>query len=125
MAFCSNALYGQGQSVARLWNDVQLQAVREDFARPPVQARNFFHVAMAMYDAWAVYDTTGQAKTYLLGNYVGGYQCPFSGFTISPSTDIEAARRKAMSYAAFTLLKKRYQFSPNAGISLQRFRLLM
>jgi hypothetical protein len=125
IAFCSNTLYGQTQSVARIWNDVQLQAVREDFARPPVQARNFFHVAMAMYDAWAVYDTTGQAKTYLLGKYVGGYQCPFNGLPPAPNTDIEAARKKAMSYAAFTLLKRRYQFSPNAGISLQRFRQTM
>ena len=43
-------------SVARQWNEVLLEAIRNDFARPTVHARNLFHVSMAMYDAWAVYD---------------------------------------------------------------------
>ncbi|MEZ4607095.1 MAG: hypothetical protein R2865_09955 [Deinococcales bacterium] len=50
-------------SVARYWNDALLQAIREDFARPTVHARNLFHSAIASYDAWAVYDDT--AETYL------------------------------------------------------------
>ena len=51
-------------SVARQWNDVLLEAIRNDFARPTVHARNLWHVSAAMYDAWAAYDTT--ASTWLL-----------------------------------------------------------
>jgi hypothetical protein len=64
-------------SVARQWNEALLQNIREDLARPPVQARNLFHASIALYDAWAVYDTV--ARPYLLGNTVGNYTCPFVG----------------------------------------------
>jgi hypothetical protein len=42
-------------SVSRLWNEVVLEAIRNDFARPTVHARNLFHISSAMYDAWSVY----------------------------------------------------------------------
>jgi len=61
-------------SVARLWNEVLLEAIRNDFARPTVHARNLFHISAAMYDAWAVFDVT--AGTFLLDKQVGGYGCP-------------------------------------------------
>jgi len=38
-------------SVARKWNEQQLQAIRKDLARPTVTARNLYHVAACMYDA--------------------------------------------------------------------------
>ncbi|MFM8487054.1 MAG: hypothetical protein ACKOCH_12015, partial [Bacteroidota bacterium] len=90
------------QSIARQWNEIQIQSIREDFARPPVHARNLFHLSVLMYDMWAVYDTTGQSETYFLGKTVGNYTCPFNGITIP--ADIEAARRQAISYAAYRLL---------------------
>ena len=43
-------------SVARQWNELMLDAVRNDFARPTVHARNLYHVSMAMWDGWAAYD---------------------------------------------------------------------
>ena len=43
------------QSVARQWNEQVLEAIRHDYARPTVHARNLFHVSVAMYDAWAAY----------------------------------------------------------------------
>ena len=59
----------QGPFVARQWNDLLLEAIRNDYARPTVHARNLFHVSAAMYDAWAVYSET--ATTYAaLGNYI-------------------------------------------------------
>ncbi|MFN0216125.1 MAG: MopE-related protein [Saprospiraceae bacterium] len=118
----SISLEAQQKSVARRWNEVMLEAIREDLARPPVQARNLFHVSMAMWDAWAVYDTLS-ADTYLLGKTVGTYNCPFDGVPMPP--DIESARKKAMSYAAYRVLTRRFQNSPNAPISLLRFRSLM
>ena len=47
-----------GQSVARLWNETLLAAIRRDFPAPVVHARNLFHVSAAMWDAWAAYDST-------------------------------------------------------------------
>lgn len=118
----TNALEAQSSSVARRWNEVMLQAIREDLARPPVQARNLFHVSMAMWDAWAVYDTLS-ADTYLLGKTVGTFTCQFDG--VPMPTDIRAAREKAISHAAYRVLSRRFQNSPNAATSIQRFRNLM
>ena len=108
-------------SIAREWNEALLQAIREDFARPPVQARNLFHTSIALYDAWAAYDTV--AQTYLLGKTVGKYTCPCKGVPVPK--DIEAARKEAMSYAAFRVLSARFANSPKAGESVFRFRDLM
>jgi hypothetical protein len=118
----NSALEAQSSSVARRWNEVMLQAIREDLARPPVQARNLFHVSMAMWDAWAVYDTLS-ADTYLLGKTVGTFTCQFDG--VPMPTDIRAAREQAISHAAYRMLSRRFQNSPNAAISIQRFRNLM
>src|SRR4029453_15567465 len=72
-------------SVARLWNEALLNAIRGDFARPTVHARNLFHVSAAMYDAWALYSDT--ASTYLAGKTVHGYTCELTG--VSRSGDLQ------------------------------------
>ena len=57
IALCApTPAWAGGQSVARQWNDELLEAIRNDFARPTVHARNLYHVAVAMWDAWAAYD---------------------------------------------------------------------
>ncbi len=104
-------------SAARKWNEVMLQAIRKDFVRPPVQARNLFHISAAMYDAWAAFDQT--AKPYLLGRTVGSYTAPFNGIAAPPN--LAAARNEAVSYAAFCLLRHRYKHSPNALATKNRF----
>lgn len=105
----------QGQeSAARKWNDVLLEAIRNDLARPTVHARNLFHISAAMYDAWAAYDDT--AEPYFLGNSVGTFQVPFEG--VSAPTDIEAAREEALSYAVYRLMRFRFVDSPGADESL-------
>jgi hypothetical protein len=121
IAITTSLSFGQ-QSVARQWNEVMLSAIREDLARPPVQARNLFHVCMGMYDAWAAYDAV--ATTYLLGKTVGGVNYPFSGVTVTPAT-IPTARDKAISYAAYRILLQRFANSPNASTSIARFDNLM
>ena len=45
-----------GKSVARLWDEALLDAIRRDFPAPTVHARNLYHVSAAMWDAWAAYD---------------------------------------------------------------------
>lgn len=109
------------QSVARQWNEVLLEAIRNDFARPTVHARNLFHISAAMYDAWAVYDET--AETFFLGKTVGSYTYSFQGIEV-PS-NVEAAQTEAMSFAAYRLLKHRFEISPGAEESLSRFDSLM
>ena len=97
-------------SVARQWNEKLLDAIRGDFARPTVHARNLFHVSMAMYEAWAAYDTL--AESYMLGKTLHGYTCPFDGVALP--TDIKAAQEEAISFAVYRLMRHRFINSPNA-----------
>lgn len=108
-------------SVARQWNEVQLDAVRRDFARPTVHARNLFHAAIIMYDAWATFDNV--AETYLLGKTVGNYTCKFNG--INSPANLEAARNEALSYAMYRFLRHRFQHSPGAQASFTEIDSLM
>ncbi len=116
--FVLNPLFVHAQhSVARQWNEVLLDAIRIDYARPTVHARNLFHTSIVLYDAWAVYDET--ATTFLLGKTVNGFTCPFEG--IAREGNIRTQRETAMSYAAYRLLKHRFANSPGAATSLTRF----
>ena len=95
-------------SIARQWNEVLLESVRNDFARPTVHARNLFHLSAAMYDAWAA--VTEDHDTYFLGKEVGGFSIPFDG--IPMPGDIQSYREEAISYTAYRLLKHRFKNSP-------------
>jgi hypothetical protein len=97
-------------SVGRQWNEVLLNAIRNDFARPTVHARNLFHVSAAMYDAWAAYDNS--VSTYLLGNQIGAFTCGMSAFDLPQ--DIHPAREEAISYAVYRLVEHRFAGSPGA-----------
>lgn len=108
-------------SVARQWNEALLEAIRNDFARPTVHARNLFHTAVAMYDAWSAYDQV--ATPFLLGKTVDGYFTPFDG--VPTPADLQAARHEAISYAAYRLLTHRFQNSPNADTTLALFDTLL
>jgi hypothetical protein len=104
-------------SVARQWNEALLDAIRTDFARPTVHARNLYHSALAMYDSWGVFDST--AETVFLGKTTNGFSCKFEG--IEPPNDMEAARREMISYAMYRLLSHRFADSPGASFAFQRF----
>ncbi len=108
-------------SIAREWNEILLGAIRNDFARPTVHARNLFHVSVGMYDAWAAYET--KANTYFLGNTIAGYNCPFDG--IGLVGDKKAAQEEAISYAAYRLIVHRFQNSPGSGFTIVNSRLFM
>jgi hypothetical protein len=51
-------------------------AIRQDKARPPVQARNLYHFSIAMYDTWAAYATAD--RNLLLGQTINGITYPFN-----------------------------------------------
>lgn len=108
-------------SIARKWNDVLLELIRNDFARPTVHARNLFHHSIAMYDAWAAYDT--QANPYLLGNIHHGFYTPFR--KTEAVGNISSAREEAISYASYRLLNHRFKNSPAAENMLQKTDSLM
>lgn len=111
----------EGYSVARLWNEALLYAIRNDFARPTVHARNLFHTSVAIYDAWAIYDD--EARPYLIGNSVHDFNTTLDDF--EPDENIDMAREKAMSYAAYRLLSHRFSNSPKAERSQRVFNHLM
>lgn len=108
-------------SAAREWNEAMLFSITNDFARPTIHARNLFHVSAAMYDAWAVYDEV--AEPYLIGKTVHGFTSPFAG--VPGPDDVQAAREEAISYAAYRLLRHRFQYSPGIWESYSYYDSLM
>jgi hypothetical protein len=83
----------QGKSVARVWDEALLDAIRRDVPAPTVHARNLFHTSAAMWDAWAAYDP--QADGYFVHEKL-------------QADDVRAARETAISYAAYRILLWRY-----------------
>jgi hypothetical protein len=96
------------QSVARQWNELLLESIRHDFARPTVHARNLHHVSVAMWDAWATFDATADCVVF-----------DERHATTSPA--IEAMRAEAISYATYRILKARFLGSPGAALMLPQY----
>ena len=84
-------------SVARIWDERALSAIRADTPHPPAQARNLFSLSVCMYDAWAAYDTNGAVGYVYHGKHT--------------ATNLLAARNEAVSYAAYRMLKERHFYS--------------
>ena len=85
-----------GHSVARVWDEALLDAIRRDTPAPTVHARNLFHTSAAMWDAWAAYDP--DAEGYFVKEKL-------------TADDVQAAREAAISYAAYRLLLHRYSLA--------------
>ncbi|MCY4011406.1 MAG: FG-GAP-like repeat-containing protein [Gammaproteobacteria bacterium] len=92
-------------SVARRWNEVLLQAIRNDYARPTVHARNLFHVSAAMYDAWAAHSPVAVP-------YLGDCAQPVAA---EDPLEVQAAREEAMSFAAYRIIRHRFRRSPGSA----------
>ena len=116
-------IYNPAHSAARNWNEALLAAIRVDYARPTVHARNLFHSSMLMYDAWAVFSDT--ADLYFLNNNFKGFVCTLSQQDRdrfkSVAADIDQARSTAISAGMYRLLNSRFVNSPGAAVSFQRF----
>lgn len=97
-------------SIARRWNEANLNAIRRAIPRPGVHARNLFHTSVAMYDAWTAYDDA--ADGYLVRER-------------QTASDVEAARTEAISYAAYRVLTHRYRTEAGGPVSLACFDALM
>jgi hypothetical protein len=101
--------------VARVWNEQLLDAIRIDFARPTVHARNLYHVSVAMWDAWAAYDPAADCVLHEERLYK----------TSLAADNLEAARAEAISYAAYRVLSQRFANSPGAARTLPALDLTM
>src|SRR6266576_2719036 len=91
-----------GRSVARVWDEAMLDAIRRDLPAPTTHARNLFHVSAAMWDAWAAYDP--KADGYFVTEK-------------HRAADVEAAREAAISYAAYRALLWRYSYGANIRVT--------
>jgi hypothetical protein len=91
-------------SVARVWDERALAAIRVDTPHPPAQARNYFSLSVCMWDAWAAYDTNGAVGFIYRGK--------------ATASNILAARNEAISYAAWRMLKERHVYSVTASNTL-------
>ncbi len=114
------------ETVARQWNEVLLEAIRGDFARPTVHARNLFHTSIALYDAFALYHEADQPV--FVGNVWRGFECPLdtSLLVIPADPELQAlAVEETMSYAAYRLLTHRFLSSPGSADALASFSALM
>jgi hypothetical protein len=97
-------------SIARDWDEQILAAIRQDTPHPPVHARNLFTLSACMYDAWAAYDTNAVGFLYH-GKHT--------------ADDLAAARREAISYAAWRILKERFVYSKTRSNTLAALDLHM
>ncbi len=107
--FNVNSAHAQ-KTVARQWNEALLDAIRIDFPAPTVHARNLYHTSAAMYDAWAAFDQVSSGHFYTTKHTAG---------------DIEAARKEAISYAAYRVLSQRYALAVDPTTSQALFDNLM
>lgn len=107
----------QEHSIARQWNEILLESIRNDFARPTVHARNLYHTSAIMYDLWALTDTI--AKPYFIGNTVDDYEISYTGFDFAedPSAQLDTA----ISYAIYRILSHRFSNSPEGNDARFRF----
>ncbi|HZO33962.1 MAG TPA: FG-GAP-like repeat-containing protein [Gaiellaceae bacterium] len=88
-----------GRSVAALWNETAVTALRAGGAAEPVQARDLFHLSAAMWDAWAAYDP--------------GAHGFFVDATAHAPASVLGARDAAISFAAYRLLLWRASIDSN------------
>lgn len=121
-AHARQSVEAETHDVARAWNEAILHAIRNDFARPTVHARNLFHTSLAMYDAWALFDD--RAEPFLIGQSGGGFLSELNPDLLNPSA-LAPQREEIASYAVYRIASFRFAHSPGASISLAYFDSLM
>src|SRR5438105_11755839 len=92
----ANIRAAASNSVARVWNERALAAIRVDTPHPPAQARNLFSLSVCMYDAWAAYAPMAVGYVYRAKH---------------TAADIPSARSNAISYAVYRMMRERHAYS--------------
>ena len=101
-------LFSQDRSIARTWNEVILESIRNDFARPTVHARNLFHMSAMMYDIWTIFNK--KSKPYFLNKNNNGVNILYEETSFDKEN--KKALHEAISYASYRYLYHRYEVSP-------------
>jgi len=105
---------GRGEedwSIARTWNEELLFAIRRDNSRPTIHARNLYHTSAAMWDAWAAYSEGPEDQVFHHEH--------------QSAVDVGAARREAISYAIYRIMRHRFVNSPGAPLIMPDLDTLM
>jgi len=108
-------------SMARIWMEILLESIRNDFARPTIHARNLYHLSSLLYDIWQLYQPNGTVagNQYLINQTVHNFICPIDLNLINLNLqDLE----EAMSYAAAKLLKHRFGSSPASVVTINNIK---
>ena len=120
ISFFSTILYVSSQhSIAREWNELLLESIRNDFARPTMHARNLYHSSVLMYDLWAAFDAV--SIPFFLGQVRETYYCQFDGIAPPATGTIDLAREEAISYGMYRLLVHRFTNSPASVVMLSQY----
>ena len=99
------------KSIARKWIEVLLEAIRNDLARPPIHARNLFHLSSIMYDALVIDKKVNQnieISPFLLNNTINEESFVFD--SPQPNNDQEYID-KVISYSAYNFIRHRFKNS--------------
>ncbi|MFG0319818.1 MAG: vanadium-dependent haloperoxidase [Planctomycetota bacterium JB042] len=112
LALCSFAPSADAQSIARQWNELLLESIRHDLARPTVHARNLYHMSVAMWDAWATYDLVAQPVL-------------FDEDHATFDLNVDQYRAEALSYACYNILRARFGASPGAPTMFPQYNAFM
>ncbi len=117
-----NKSFGQTKSIARIWNEATLEAIRNDYARPTIHARNLFHTSVLMYDSWALFKQ-GVTPYFIGTNNLGTNE----GLPkmLEQSDYSELATAETMSYALYRLIKHRFKNAPKYNLIEQNVNKLM
>ena len=96
-------------SVPYQWTEAILTAIRNDFARPTIHARNLFHTSIAMYDSWAIFDD--ESDPYLIGREKKNFKSLFD------FNDLDLLRAnkdldRTISFAIYRIVLHRYKDAP-------------
>ncbi len=123
-AVCPAAVAAAGKtgSIARRWNEQALAAIRVDLPRPPIHARNLFHLSAAMWDVWAGYDAKASGVFVRERHTV---EQAVEQAVEQTAEDVARARRTAISYAAYGVLSRRYRSAAGGARTMACLRAVM
>ncbi len=105
-------LRSEKHSLARLWNETLLDAIRRDYARPTVHARNLFHTSLLMYDLFALY--SGKGEPFLEYPDLEGLK---SAIGEKEPEELQLELEEAISYGMFRLIRSRFAASPGRRLT--------
>ncbi len=90
----------EATTTPRIWSEALLQSVRYDLARPTVTSRNLYHLSVLLWDVYASFDN--RLKSFALEKRPA----------LPAGANLQAERKKALSYAAYTFIVDRFKRAP-------------